>query len=125
MNETYPVVNTEILTSPYVVVEKRTPSLTSEDFLDKAKAVQAERGKVYNNKDAARPERSNRPERSMAQTIEAFNAITGYTLKTSDGWLLMNILKMVRGENSPEFHFDSALDLVSYASLYAESKSQS
>lgn len=60
-------------------------------------------------------------ERSMAKTIAAFNALTGRDLTEAEGWLLMSLLKRarqyaVRGR----FHFDSALDAVSYAALEAE-----
>lgn len=73
----------------------------------------AERGKQYDKPDG---------ERSMAQTVAAFNAITGGTLRESDGWLLLALLKMVRDNQRQAPHSDSCLDLVAYAGLYAESR---
>ena len=34
-------------------------------------------------------------ERSMAQTVAAFNAITGQDLTTAEGWEFMDVLKQV------------------------------
>lgn len=60
-------------------------------------------------------------ERSMGNTVRAFNAITGKNLSESDGWLLMQILKDVRQWQNPnEYHADSAEDAIAYASLKAE-----
>lgn len=61
-------------------------------------------------------------ERSMAATVAAFNAITGKRLSEHEGWLMMMCLKMVRGQQSPVPHPDSAEDLVAYASLFAEAR---
>jgi hypothetical protein len=90
--------------------------MKSTEFLQAAIDVQAERGKQYDKPSG---------ERSMGATISAFNCITGYTLEESDGWMLLGLLKLVRQSQNPEqYHHDSALDFVAYASLYAESASE-
>ena len=90
--------------------------MKSTEFLQAAIDVQAERGKQYDKPTG---------ERSMGATISAFNCITGYTLEESDGWMLLGLLKLVRQSQNPEqYHHDSALDFVAYASLYAESASE-
>lgn len=88
---------------------------TATGFLDKAKALLAQRGKDYDSPEG---------ERSMGKTIAAFNAITGRGLEETDGWLLMALLKMVRQETSAGFHADSAKDLIAYAALAAEAGSR-
>lgn len=55
-----------------------TPPTTAPEFAKHASDPMAERGKQYDSEDG---------ERSMAQTITAFNAITGQSLKEPDGWL--------------------------------------
>jgi hypothetical protein len=90
--------------------------MKSHEFLQAAIDVQAERGKQYDKPSG---------ERSMGATISAFNCITGRTLEESDGWLLLSLLKLVRQAQNPEqYHHDSALDFVAYASLYAEAASE-
>lgn len=86
--------------------------MKSTDFLQSAIDVQAERGKQYDSPEG---------ERSMGRTMAAFNAITGRDLAEAEGWLLLQILKDVRQWQNPEqYHHDSALDGVAYASLKAE-----
>ena len=63
-------------------------------------------------------------ERSMGKTVEAFNAITGHSLKVSEGWLLMALLKMVRATQRNEYHADSYEDMAAYVGLAAEAKAQ-
>lgn len=90
--------------------------MKSTEFLQAAIDVQAERGQTYDKPTG---------ERSMGATISAFNCITGYTLEESDGWMLLSLLKLVRQSQNPEqYHHDSALDFVAYASLYAEAASE-
>jgi len=90
--------------------------MKSTEFLQAAIDVQAERGKQYDKPTG---------ERSMGATISAFNCITGRTLEESDGWLMLSLLKLVRQAQNPEqYHHDSALDFVAYASLYAEAASE-
>lgn len=82
-------------------------------FLEKAAETQKERGKVYDGAEK---------ERSMSKIVSVFNTITGRNLKTSEGWLFMIALKLVRGSNVT-YHEDSELDGVAYFSLHAEEKS--
>ena len=90
--------------------------MKSTEFLQAAIDVQAERGKQYDKPSG---------ERSMAATVSAFNCITGLTLEESDGWMFLGLLKLVRQSQNPEqYHHDSALDFVAYASLYAEAASE-
>jgi len=82
------------------------------EFLSKALNLLEERGKDYDQPEG---------ERSMGRTVTAFNAITGHSLKESDGWLILQILKDVRqNQNRDSYHADSAEDCISYAALKAE-----
>ncbi len=92
---------------------------TAVDFLAQAKQAMEERGKTYDTEGG---------ERSMAATVSAFNAITGRdnsgsALTEADGWTLMALLKLVRQNANEGYHADSALDLVAYSALLAESLS--
>lgn len=90
--------------------------MKSTEFLQSAMDVQKERGEQYDKPSG---------ERSMGATVRAFNAITGHALEESDGWMLLGLLKLVRQSQNPEnYHHDSALDFVAYASLYAEAASE-
>ena len=40
-------------------------------------------------------------ERSMAKTVQAFNAITGRDITTAEGWLMLAVLKQVRAFRNP------------------------
>ena len=71
------------------------------------------RGKQY-DKDGSK-------ERSMAKTVEAFNAITGQDLTAVQGWAFMQVLKQVRFfSNTGTPHRDSLIDNGAYALLQAE-----
>ena len=60
-------------------------------------------------------------ERSMAQTVAAFNAITGQDLTTAEGWEFMAVLKQVRAfQNPAKPHVDSLEDGPAYLALLAE-----
>jgi len=87
--------------------------MKAHEFLGKAQALMLERGKQYDKPEG---------ERSMARTVQAFNAITGQDLTESEGWMLMAVLKQVRLFTRPGFHADSAEDAVAYVSLLAEAK---
>lgn len=63
-------------------------------------------------------------ERSMGKTVAAFNAITDHTLRESEGWLLMALLKSVRGFTRAEYHADSFEDLIAYTALCAEARGE-
>lgn len=61
-------------------------------------------------------------ERSMGKAVSAFNAITGRDLTESEGWMLMQQLKLVRLFARSDYHADSAEDNIAYAALMAEAK---
>ena len=60
-------------------------------------------------------------ERSMAKTVQAFNAITGRDITTAEGWLMLAVLKQVRAFQNPgKPHVDSLEDGPAYLALMAE-----
>lgn len=59
-------------------------------------------------------------ERSMASAVEAFNGLTGLSLREEHGWLLLVLVKMRRLLTAPGFHSDSAEDGAAYAALMGE-----
>lgn len=63
-------------------------------------------------------------ERSMAKTVEVFNAMHGTSLTEAQGWHFMAILKSVRLFTRPGYHADSAEDLIAYAALLSEAKAR-
>jgi hypothetical protein len=63
-------------------------------------------------------------ERSMGRAVVAFNVLTGHALTEEDGWLLLEVLKIVRGRAAPGYHADSYEDRVSYAALGAEARAR-
>lgn len=85
----------------------------AQDLLHRAADLMDERGKQYDQRSG---------ERSMQATVTAFNAIAGYHLTESDGFLLLSILKMVRDQQREMPHRDSIEDLVAYSSLYGEAR---
>lgn len=86
---------------------------TSIDYLNECMEVQKQRGEQYDSKGTG--------ERSFDAAAKAFNAMTGQNLKGSDVCLLLACVKAVRQYSDPtRVHEDSLLDLVSYASLWAE-----
>lgn len=87
--------------------------LSADEFLNASAEVMGFRADEY--------DQENGRERSMGKAIAMFNICTEHELRTSEGWLLLQLLKDVRQWNSPEYHHDSALDCVSYAALKAES----
>ena len=86
---------------------------TAPDILTAAAKHMTDRAKTYDKPGG---------ERSMGQTVAAFNAITGRNLQESEGWLLMQILKDVRDRQRTEPHVDSLEDGVAYAALKAEAR---
>lgn len=58
-------------------------------------------------------------ERSMTKTVAAFNTITGHSLTEEQGWLFMEVLKIVRSQQG-EFKQDNYEDAVAYAALRGE-----
>ena len=93
----------------------QTPGVTAPQLLEKAASHMRDRAATYDSPDG---------ERSMAKTVEAFNAITGRDLTETEGWLLLQVLKEVRLFQRPGYHADSAEDCIAYAALKAESKSK-
>lgn len=85
--------------------------MKSTDFLQAAIDVQNQRAADYDSPGG---------ERSMGQTVQAFNAITGRDLTEAEGWLLLQVLKDVRQWSAKGYHHDSALDGVAYSALKAE-----
>lgn len=59
-------------------------------------------------------------ERSMAKTVECFNALTGRDLTETEGWLMMVCLKLARA-NQGGFRMDSFEDGAAYIALMGES----
>lgn len=88
--------------------------MKATEFLKVAQSHMDARAQVYDKADG---------ERSMARTVTAFNAITGHNLSESDGWMLMMLLKAVRLTQRATYHADSAEDLVAYAALLGEARS--
>ena len=90
-----------------------TQPKSAESYLCDAIDIIGDRGKQYEQQ----------KERSMPKIVAVFNLITGLTLTESQGWLFMQILKLVRLHSGNGFHNDSALDAIAYAALAAESGS--
>jgi hypothetical protein len=86
---------------------------SSLDFLDGARSIQTRRAEDYDQPDG---------ERSMEKVVQMFNLVTGHELKESDGWLLQQLLKIVRDQSRTEAHVDSLMDNIGYGSLYAEAR---
>lgn len=84
------------------------------DFLRKAAEHMADRARTYDKPTG---------ERSMGRTVGAFNAITGKDLTETEGWMLLMLLKAVRLQQRASYHADSAEDLVAYAALVGEARS--
>lgn len=86
--------------------------ISAIEFLERAADLMLERGKEYDSDDG---------ERSMGATVAAFNVITGNILSEQEGWLFMLLLKLVRQQQSDDWHRDSSEDAIAYAALMAES----
>jgi hypothetical protein len=86
--------------------------VSAADFLSEGLKILSERGNQYG---------SNQRECSFPQAAEAFNAITGHSLKGSDICLIIALVKQVRQYAQPgRFHEDSAVDGVNYLALQSE-----
>lgn len=87
---------------------------TAVSILNEAANIMDERGKQYDSPEG---------ERSMGKAVSAFNTITGHSLRESEGWLLLQLLKDVRDCTTPgKAHEDSLKDCVAYAALKAEAR---
>lgn len=89
--------------------------MKAPEFLHQAAKHMEDRAATYDTPDG---------ERSMAATVAAFNAISKCDLSEADGWMFMMLLKAVRLTQRATYHADSAEDLVAYAALLGEAKSQ-
>lgn len=88
------------------------PPTTAPEFLHQAASIMEQRAAQYDKPGG---------ERSMAQTVDAFNIITGRDLSEAEGWLILQILKDVRQwQRRGKCHLDSAEDGVAYSALKAE-----
>src|SRR5690348_4378276 len=85
--------------------------MNANELLKRAAYLMGDRAREYDKPEG---------ERSMARAVEAFNIITGHTLKPSEGWLLLQVLKDVRQWQRVGYHADSAEDCIAYAALKAE-----
>lgn len=83
---------------------------SAKEILNKAIKAMEQRSQLRDNPDG---------ERSMARTIEAFNAITGRELTEREGWMFMILLKMVRGFQG-KYHEDDYVDGAAYFGLLGE-----
>ena len=99
------------------------------EILEKSTDTIKARGAVYDP--------SGKEERSMAQTVQVFNALTGHELTEREGWIFMVCLKLVRAESTvrvvssdleeseetiqaSESYMDSVLDGAAYLALSGE-----
>lgn len=85
--------------------------MKAPDILTKAAGHMRDRAANYDKPDG---------ERSMAQTVDVFNAFHGTALTEAQGWHFMQILKDVRLFTAPGYHADSAEDGAAYCALKAE-----
>ena len=89
-----------------------TELTTAADFLSAGLEILSQRGEQYGNDGR---------ECSFPQAAEAFNALTGHSLKGSDICLIIALVKQVRQYAQPSrFHEDSAVDAVNYLALQSE-----
>lgn len=107
--------------------EKRLPIVhppyaSAPETLKRAAQLLQERGQQYDATSDEAPHEAR--ERSMARTVETFNALHGTRLTEAQGWSFMLCLKLVRLFCAPGFHADSADDAVAYAALLGEGKAR-
>lgn len=84
-----------------------------ERILNEATKTLSQRGVDYDGKGYSGGERS------MAQTVEIFKAITGITISELDGWRFLLCLKLARSTTGKP-KFDTYVDLAGYAALAGE-----
>ena len=87
-------------------------SFLAQHVLRNAEKLIAERG-------AERDKAGN--ERSMSSAVAAFNALTGYVITETQGWLFMVLLKISRSQGG-RYRPDDYEDMTAYAALAAESE---
>lgn len=83
---------------------------TASDILSAAAGHMQDRASTYDAEGG---------ERSMGNTVQAFNAITGQEMSEEQGWLFMVLLKAVRSQQG-EFRVDSYEDGAAYFALQGE-----
>lgn len=96
-----------------ILAQPPVPEPKAAELLGRAAKHMRDRAATYDKPEG---------ERSMGRAVDAFNAVTGHTLKESEGWLFMALLKAVRSETRSEPHQDSLEDLIAYTALYAEAR---
>jgi len=84
--------------------------MKASDFLKQAQSEMQDRAKTYDNPAG---------ERSMQATVSAYNAITGQSMATVQGWLFMALLKAVRSQQGA-YRSDSYTDGAAYFALMGE-----
>lgn len=87
-----------------------TPTTDAVSLLVDAADTITERGKQRDQPNG---------ERSMARTVQAFNAIYGTALNEKQGWQFMSILKIARS-SAGDFRADDYTDQAGYAALAGE-----
>jgi len=86
--------------------------VSATDILQESLDLLKEKGKDYDTGE----------ERSMYTIVKVFNIITSHHLTETEGWLFMQLLKIVRqNTNKNILHVDSFYDDVAYSALKAES----
>lgn len=95
------------------MVDAYTDCFAATKLLDRAAQHMRDRATTYDKPSG---------ERSMGQTVTAFNAVTGHSITESQGWMLLALLKMVRDQHALEGHQDSCEDAVAYTALYGEAR---
>lgn len=86
----------------------------AHDFLTKAATHLKDRAVTYDKPEG---------ERSMAKTVEMFNALTDSEITEEQGWKFMALLKLVRSEQG-NFKADNYEDLSAYGALAGEAASK-
>ena len=84
--------------------------MKAQEFLTKAGDHVQDRASTYDKPQG---------ERSMAATVGAFNAINGTALTEEQGWMFMELLKIVRSIQG-DYKADNYEDAVAYAALRGE-----
>lgn len=84
--------------------------VTAADVLGTAQGHLVDRGTTYDKPEG---------ERSMGNTVDAFNVITGQQLTEEQGWLFMVLLKAVRTQQG-QFKLDNYEDGAAYFALASE-----
>jgi hypothetical protein len=88
-------------------------SIAPDKILEEAKKTLIQRGADYDGKGYQGGERS------MAHTVQIFEAWTGVKLSEADGWRFMIALKMARSMTGKP-KLDSYVDLAGYSALLGE-----